>query len=37
LLCGYSVGNFYKEVSTGPTMQHVCDQHNHILSNEAPA
>jgi hypothetical protein len=37
LLCGYSVGNFYKEVSAGPTMQHVCDQHNHIISKDTPA
>ena len=25
LLCGYAVGNFYKEVATGPTFQTVCD------------
>ena len=37
LLCGYAVGNFYKEVSTGPTMQHVCAQHNHVLSEGASA
>ena len=31
LLCGYAVGNFYKEVATGPTFQTVCDQHNHVI------
>jgi len=31
LLCGYAVGNFYKEVATGPTFQAVCDQHNHVM------
>jgi hypothetical protein len=31
LLCGYAVGNFYKEVTTGPTFQTVCDQHTHVL------
>jgi MEDS: MEthanogen/methylotroph, DcmR Sensory domain len=34
LLCGYSVGNFYKEVVTGFTMQTVCDQHNHVIPDE---
>jgi broad specificity phosphatase PhoE len=37
LLCGYAVGNFYKEVSTGPTFQTVCDQHNHIIPAEKSA
>jgi hypothetical protein len=37
LLCGYAVGNFYKEVSTGPTFQTVCDQHNHIIPEEKSA
>jgi MEDS: MEthanogen/methylotroph, DcmR Sensory domain len=37
LLCGYAVGNFYKEVSTGPTFQTVCDQHNHIVPEEQSA
>jgi hypothetical protein len=37
LLCGYAVGNFYKEVSTGPTFQMVCDQHNHIMTEEGSA
>ena len=31
LLCGYAVGNFYKEVATGPNFQAVCDQHNHVI------
>jgi len=31
LLCGYAVGNFYKEIATGPTFQTVCDQHNHVM------
>jgi len=31
LLCGYAVGNFYKELATGPTFQTVCDQHNHVI------
>jgi hypothetical protein len=34
LLCGYAVGNFYKEVSAGPTVQTVCAQHNHIFPEE---
>jgi DcmR-like sensory protein len=34
LLCGYAVGNFYKEIAGGPTMQTVCDQHNHIIPDE---
>jgi len=37
LLCGYAVGNFYKEVATGPTFQTVCDQHNHIIPEEQSA
>jgi hypothetical protein len=37
LLCGYAVGNFYKEVSSGPTFEMVCDQHNHILPEERSA
>jgi hypothetical protein len=31
LLCGYAVGNFYKELANGPTMQMVCDHHNHVM------
>ncbi len=31
LLCGYAVGNFYKEVSTGLTFEAVCEQHNHVI------
>jgi hypothetical protein len=37
LLCGYAVGNFYKEVLTDPTFQTVCDQHNHIMAEETSA
>jgi hypothetical protein len=37
LLCGYAVGNFYKELETGPTFQTVCDQHNHIIPEERSA
>ena len=37
LLCGYAVGNFYKEVSTGPSFQTVCHQHNHIIPEEKSA
>jgi hypothetical protein len=37
LLCGYAVGNFYKEVSSGPTLQTVCDHHNHIVPEEKSA
>ena len=31
LLCGYAVGNFYKQVATGPTFKTVCEQHNHVF------
>jgi hypothetical protein len=31
LLCGYAVGNFYKEVVTGPTFHTVCEQHSHVI------
>ena len=37
LLCGYAVGNFYKEIVNGPTMKTVCDQHNHIIPAEKSA
>ena len=37
LLCGYAVGNFYKEIVNGPTMKTVCDQHNHIIPDEKTA
>jgi len=37
LLCGYAVGNFYKEVNTGPTFQSVCEQHNHVIPADEPA
>ena len=30
LLCGYSVGHFYKE-SVGSRFQEVCDQHSHVV------
>jgi hypothetical protein len=32
LLCGYAVGNFYKEVETRPTFQAVCELHNHVIA-----
>jgi len=31
LICGYAVGNFYKEVDKGPNFQTVCEHHNHII------
>ena len=31
LLCGYAVGNFYKEVDNGPNFHTVCEHHNHII------
>jgi hypothetical protein len=31
LLCGYAVGNFYKEIAGGPTFSAVCDQHSHVI------
>jgi len=34
LLCGYAVGNFYKEFETGPNFQTVCDHHNQILQSD---
>src|SRR5689334_2449822 len=34
LLCGYAVGNFYKELASGPTRQTVCDHHNHMMPDE---
>ena len=37
LLCGYAVGNFFKEVPAGPTFQTVCDQHNHIIPEDRSA
>lgn len=37
LLCGYAVGNFYKEIVNGPTMKTVCDQHNHVVPAEKSA
>ncbi|HTM01905.1 MAG TPA: MEDS domain-containing protein [Vicinamibacterales bacterium] len=37
LLCGYAVGNFFKEISNGPTFQTVCDQHNHIIPEDRSA
>ena len=37
LLCGYAVGNFYKPITSGPTFQTVCDQHNHIIPAEKTA
>jgi MEDS: MEthanogen/methylotroph, DcmR Sensory domain len=37
LLCGYAVGNFYKEITSGPTFQTVCDQHHHIIPAEETA
>jgi hypothetical protein len=35
LLCGYAVGNFYKEILTGPDLQTVCDHHNHVMPVDA--
>jgi hypothetical protein len=37
LLCGYAVGNFYKEIGTGQTMQTVCDHHHHVIPAAQPA
>jgi hypothetical protein len=37
LLCGYAVGNFYKEITSGPTFQTVCDQHTHVIPAEKTA
>jgi hypothetical protein len=37
LLCGYAVGNFYKQTVNGPTMQAVCDQHNHLIPADRSA
>jgi hypothetical protein len=37
LLCGYAVGNFYKEIAFGPTFQTVCDHHNHVMPSEKTA
>jgi len=37
LLCGYAVGNFYKEVDQGPTFQTVCEHHNHVIPVDKPA
>ncbi len=37
LLCGYAVGNFYKQIVNGPTMQMVCDHHNHVMPAEESA
>jgi hypothetical protein len=37
LLCGYAVGNFFKEVASGPTLHTVCDQHNHIIPEDRSA
>lgn len=33
LMCGYAMGNFYKDVG----YDEVCDQHTHILSDDGPA
>jgi hypothetical protein len=35
LLCGYAIGNFYKEIPSRPSIQSVSAQHNHIISDEA--
>jgi hypothetical protein len=37
LLCGYAVGNFYKEIVNGPTMQTVCEYHNHVMPADPAA
>jgi hypothetical protein len=37
LLCGYAVGNFFKEVAGGPGLRAVCDQHTHVIGAEASA
>jgi hypothetical protein len=31
LLCGYAVGNFYKEIDPESSLQTVCDHHNHVI------
>ncbi len=30
LLCGYGMGNFYKDAA----LQEICDQHSHVVSAE---
>jgi hypothetical protein len=37
LLCGYAVGNFYKEIISGPTFQTVCDQQTNIIPHDKTA
>ena len=37
LLCGYAVGNFYKEVGSGPDRAAVCAVHNHVMEDERSA
>jgi len=37
LLCGYAVGNFYKQVATGPDRNAVCAVHNHVLDDDKSA
>lgn len=31
LLCGYSVGHFYKETTDPMALQEICDQHTYVL------
>lgn len=37
LLCGYAVGNFYKEIAKGATMRSVCDHHTHVMAADETA
>jgi hypothetical protein len=37
LLCGYAVGNFYKQISTGPDRRAVCAVHNQVLEEDKSA
>jgi hypothetical protein len=37
LLCGYAVGNFYKQVETGPDRDAVCALHNHVMEDDKSA
>ncbi len=30
-------GNYYKEIVNGPSMQMVCDHHNHVMPAEESA
>jgi hypothetical protein len=37
LLCGYAVGNFYKQVGTGPDRDAVCSLHNNVIEENKSA